>query len=359
VLRSVSSKAPAVAPPAIAPPAIAPPAADLLRRAERLGHRVTGAVAGATAVQRTLKRWRPKNDVPEDYEGVDDKVGEVDKAVDAAYKTVANQLKDGKPKQLEGVSDRRYSSWVDTLSYSPFVSLKAAATGYIIEDHATAGFASDPMVSLQVTGDLKNSRPDVVVRDPSKGFFGTTGYLDITSTGDAGHIFDKEGNWGNRPYVAESLYPSLDFSNLSAGPLEIDEDTLKKVEEWRLQRAQRRWKQAKKAYKSRKKSFDSAQGVLVQKLENWSKEARLRLREPEPVERSPSSRKVRVRRPRIRNDPYARLGRLDTKTLSEMKKYGVSIDRDGDVHRDSFESILDAEGVAYTWEHIKELYALS
>ena len=339
--------------------AVAPPAADLLRRAERLGHRVTGAVAGATAVQRTLKRWRPKNDVPEDYEGVDDKVREVDGAVDDAYRVVAEQLKESKPKQLDGVSDRRFSHWVDVLGQFGASNRKAAATGYIIEDHATVGFASDPMVTVQVTGELKNSRPDVVVRDPTKGFFGTTGYLDITSTGDAGHIFDKEGNWGKRPYVAESLYPSLDFSNLSEGPLEVDEETLKKVEQWRLQRAQRRWKQVKKAYESRKKTFESRQDLLVNKLENWTKEARLRLRDPDPVVRGSGSLKVKVRRPKNRYEPYSRLGRHETKTRSEMKEYGVRIDREGDVVRISFETILDLQDIAYTWEHIKELYALS
>ena len=339
--------------------AVAPPAADLLRRAERLGHRVAAAVAGAAPVQRTLKRWRPKDDIPEDYEGVDDKVREVDEAVDDAYRVVANQLKDGKPKQLEGVSDRRYSSWINALTQSPFVSLKAAATGYIIEDHATAGFASDPMVSLQVSGDLKNSRPDVVVRDPDKGLFGTIGYLDITSTGDAGHIFEKEGNWGRRPYVAESLYPSFDFSNLSEGPLEIDEETMRKVEEWRLERAQRRWKQVERDYLSRKQRFETYQDLLVDKLERWDVSARLRLREPEPEIRRTGSLKVRIRFPKHRDDPYSRLGRSGTKTLGEMKKYGVVIGRDGSVIRRDFDSILDEEGVAYTWEHIKELYALS
>lgn len=330
-------------------------ASTALMRAQRLGHQVTPEI-----VQRTLKRWKPKGGVAEEYEKVDAKVQEVDAAVDGAYDKVAQQLKDGEVEQLDGVSNRRFAYWVAGMQdkYGP-VNLKAAATGYIIEDHATSGFSDDPMVDLQVTGELRNTRPDVVVRDSSQGLFGVTGYLDITSTGDAGHIFDKEGNWGRRPYVAESLYPSIDFSDLAKGPLKVDEDTLRKVEEWRMMRAQRAWKRAKKAYQSRKASFERDQAGVVRILEGWSVEKRRRLRPPEP-ERGGSGGKVRRPRSRQTSGPYSqRPSRVETKMLADMKEYAVQVGRDGSVHPLDFEDVLDAQGIAYTWEHIQELYALT
>lgn len=345
--------------PASAGPAVTPPA-TALHRAERLGHRVNGSML-VPGVQRTLKLWRPTDEVPDDYERVDEKVREVDAAVDDAYRKVAGQLRDGKVEQLDGVSDRRFSSWVVALQDTGPSNRKAASTGYIIEDHATAPFANDPMVRLQVTDLLRKSRPDVVVHDPTQGYIGTTGFLDITSTGDAGHIFEKEGNWGKRPYVAESLYPSFDFSNLQQGPIEVDEEAMQKVEEWRMQRAERHWKRVEKAYKSRKERFESGQDMLVGKLERWSKQARLRLRDPEPEIRRTGTFKFRIRTPKLRDEPYdsGRLSRFDRRTLDDMEEYGVRIKSDGDVVRIPFESILDLQGIAYTWEHVQELYALS
>ncbi len=341
----------------------ADPRRDVVR-ADRLGHRVTAALRRggppAAAVQRTLKRWKPSGKVPDDYGKVDAKVREVDAAVDSAYRKVADQLKAGKPKQLDGVSDRRYATWIAGLSDKGLpANLKAAYTGYVIEDHATVGFTADEMVTLQVTGELRNSRPDVVVRDGSQGLFGVTGYLDITSTGDAGHVFDKEGNWGRRPYVAESLYPSIDFSRLSEGPLEIDEDTLRKVEEWRLERAKRRWKQVKKAYASRKARFEIGQRAVGKVLEEWSPERRKELRDQEPTERRRGG-KVLSTRFSVRDEPYRRRpSRVNTKMRGEMEAYGIRIDPKGGIVRIDFDSILDAEGTAYTWEHIMELYGLT
>jgi hypothetical protein len=311
-------------------------------------------------VQRTLKRWKPSGKVPDEYGNVDAKVREVDAAVDDAYRKVATQLKNGKPKQLDGVSDRRYANWIAGLT-DDYVgdNLKSAYTGYVIEDHATARFAGDSMVTLQVSGDLKNSRPDVVVHDAKQGLFGVTGYLDVTSTRDAGHVFDKEGNWGRRPYVAESLYPSFDFSSLAEGPLEVDEDTLRKVEEWRLERAERAWKRAQKAYESRKRRFEEGQDKVVRLLETWEPEQRLRLRDPEP-DRDRGGGKVRSRRKRQQDAPYSRRPtRVETKMRVDMDDHGVRIDRKGGIVRLDFDRILDDEGTAYTREQILELYGLA
>lgn len=364
-LQPVPRRAAAVTPvPAAALTAAGEPVAApaSLRRAVRLGHRVGGD--GGAVVRRKLKRWKPssESEVPEDYEAVDDKVKEVDAAVDAAHGNVAAQLKAGKPAQLDGVSDSRYSWWLTALESLPD-NLKASATGYVIEDHATHAFRSDPMVTLQLTGELRNSRPDVVVRDPWAGDPAPTGYLDVTSTGDAAHIFEKKGDWGRQPYVVESLYPSFDFSDLQNTPLEISEDDLAKVEEWRMNRALRRWAQVQRAYESRKLGYEYEQDNVVAKLENLSAETRTRLRDPGyEVRTVPGSLRVRLRRPRYRYDPYGRRDvnpRWVTELRGRMQKAGVEIDRGGGIHRIPFDSKLDMEGVAYTWEYMEQIYGLA
>lgn len=323
-----------------------------LARARRLGYRVTPGM-----VRRTLKRWKPKDAVPESYDKVDQKVRSVDSAVDSAYARVAGQLKDGELSQLDGVSKRRFGSWV-TVMKNPLAgdNLKAAATGYIIEDNATYGFKDDPMVQLQATDTLKETRPDVVIRDTSESlFFPPTGYLDITSSRDAGHVFDKKGNWGGQAYVAESLYPSFDFSDLSSGPLKLDEDAMRLVEEWREQRAERKWKQVQKAYRYGLAEYNREQKKLVKALRTWSSGARRKIVEPQP------SGKVRRRRSYRGGMPgefYT--GRKISAMAGKIRRWGVSIDPDdGRISKKTYDQYLDARGIPYTKEQVRAMYALA
>lgn len=331
-----------------------------LSRARRLGHRVTpemvgGPTVGRSSVRRTMKRWKPKagEPVPDEYADVDAKADEVDKAVDTSYAVVAQQLKDGQLDRLPGVSLRRHVNWLATMADARIpANRKAAAAGYIIEDNATAGFAADPMVDLQVTGELRNSRPDVVIRDVNKpGIFKPTGYLDITSSGDAGHIFDKQGNWGTRPYVAESLYPSFDFSNLAAGPVNLSADDLQQIEDWRLARAQAKWVQVQEAFERGQREYRRKQVAMVDVLERWTPDQRLKLRNEVPLGR-------RGRSPGVDSVASLLSSRKVGKYQFLAKKRGIKITEAGEIETVSYEAYLDKRNIAYTWDHVKELYGL-
>jgi len=310
-------------------------------------------------VRRTLKRWKPKSSVPDNYTKVDEKVRAVDSAVDAAYARVASQLKEGELSQLDGVSKRRFGSWVTVMKDSNAGdNRKAAATGYIIEDNATEGFRDDPMVRLQATDTLKETRPDVVVVDTSENlFFPTIGYLDITSSRDAGHVFDKKGNWAGQSYVAESLYPSFDFSNLASGPLKLDEEAMKLVEEWREQRAERKWKQLQKSYRYGLVEYNREQAKLIKELRRWSAGARKKV-----VDYGHHSG-GKVRRPRsfrggLPGEFYT--GRQISAMREKIRRWGVSIDADnGSLSRMTYDEYLDAWGIPYTKEHVWAMYALA
>ncbi len=308
-------------------------------------------------VHRTLKRWKPKGSVPETYDKVDEKVRAVDSAVDAAYARVAAQLKEGELSKLDGVSDRRFGAWV-TVMGDPLAgdNLKSAATGYIIEDNATVGFRDDPMVRLQVTDTLKETRPDVVITDRSESlFFPPTGYLDITSSRDAGHVFDKKGNWGRQSYVAESLYPSFDFSDLASGPLKLDEEAMKLVEEWRELRAERKWKRLQKAYRYGLAEYNREQANLVGVLRKWSAPARKKIVE------TGGSGKAKLPKSFRGGLPWERYsGREISAMQVKVREWGVRIDGDdGSISTITYNEYLDARDIPYTKEHVWEMYGLA
>ncbi len=45
------------------------------------------------------------------------------------------------------------------------------------------------------------------------------GVVDVTSSGQAGHVRDKSYNEGPFAFIWESIYPSIDFANLAAPPV--------------------------------------------------------------------------------------------------------------------------------------------
>lgn len=97
----------------------------------------------------------------------------------------------------------------------------STAAGYVIESKVNHRINGMSGVSLQATGILKGTRPDIVLNDGN----GRYGLLDITASDSAGHIFNKKGNWTgheNIIYVAELIYPSIDFNEM--GPITLTEE---------------------------------------------------------------------------------------------------------------------------------------
>lgn len=66
---------------------------------------------------------------------------------------------------------------------------------------------------------------------------GNRGVVDVTSTGDYGHLLKKQFSPLSFQYAVESLYPSVDFSDLSSTPLAVSETGLATVAAVRAQRA--------------------------------------------------------------------------------------------------------------------------
>ncbi len=105
----------------------------------------------------------------------------------------------------------------------------AAAAGYVIESKVNERLGGvKHVMGTQVTWLIAGSRPDIVLAmDINYGFRkpgqaappAETVYaaLDITAEKSYKHIFKKKGNWCNHKdiiYVAELIYPSIDFKTM-------------------------------------------------------------------------------------------------------------------------------------------------
>lgn len=210
------------------------------------------------AIQRKHKRWKPAGGLGPQHTEREVLANAVSSRVDAAHLRVVNMLKTGKLEQLPGVSDRRFAYWVETLQQG---ERQAASTGYIIEDAATFGL-TDPPYELQVTTEMRNTRPDVVATDTQ----GRKAFLDITASASVDHIFDKEGNWAARDYVAEEYYPSINFGDIASTKLELSEEDMHKIDAARLEKAQAVWRRLQRHWAEKELSFYAAQARLNKEL---------------------------------------------------------------------------------------------
>ncbi len=293
-------------------------------------------------VQRTFKRWKPKEGEALDagFNAVDAKAKAIDAAVDAAYLLVVGMLKAKKAVQLPGVSDKRYAAWIETLT-NPMLgdNARAASTGYIIEDNATFGFRGDPMVSLQDTSMMAGTRPDATITDQTNFW---SGYLDITSAPEAGHVFDKKGHWGLKAYVVESLYPKIDFDDPAKSPLKLSAEDLALVDQWREQRAGRAIVKAQRAYESRKRKFNAERRPIIRDLKLKSDDFRRQVggaMGPSERSRGPS--------------------RMITHYRAAIQKYGIVVSPDdGAITVLKFAQVLRKQGYVFKPERIRKLYGL-
>lgn len=89
----------------------------------------------------------------------------------------------------------------------------STAAGYVIESKVSRRIEGNEGIELQPRHVLKGTRPDIELSDKD----GNIGLLDITAENSIGHIFLKKGNWTGHSsiiYVAELLYPSIDFRTM-------------------------------------------------------------------------------------------------------------------------------------------------
>lgn len=106
---------------------------------------------------------------------------------------------------IEGLFPRQFGYAVETM-----------ANG-LIRDEVGPTLDDDITISTQVTHGA--TRPDLVVirTDPVSGLKQELAWIDITADASVGHIHNKQSSlWDTRPYVAETLYPSLDRTQLGS-----------------------------------------------------------------------------------------------------------------------------------------------
>lgn len=233
--------------------------------AERQAQKTTvvARTPAGEAIQRKHKRWKPAGGLGLQHAEREVLANTISNRVDAAHLRVVNMLKTGKLEQLPGVSDRRFAYWVETLQQG---ERQAASTGYIIEDAATYGL-TDPPYELQVTTEMRNTRPDVVATDTQ----GRKAFLDITASASVDHIFDKEGNWAARDYVAEEYYPSINFGDIASTKLELSEEDMRKIDAARLEKAQAVWRRLQRHWAQKEQSFYTNQARLAKELSGIGK----------------------------------------------------------------------------------------
>jgi hypothetical protein len=132
-----------------------------------------------------------------------------------------------------GVSDAHFALMIDRLQGDDN-ALKAAAVGYVIEEQVTFGGGLPATAAPQMG--VGNAIPDFVI---TRGVDGAQrrGIIDITSSGQMGHVLDKDFNIGPFSVVWESIYPSIDFTALGAGAVAMAPATAALVDASKRRRA--------------------------------------------------------------------------------------------------------------------------
>lgn len=108
--------------------------------------------------------------------------------------------------QFPGCSVGHFTNMINVLGGGDN-ALKAATVGYVIEDQVSNSGAKPATAATQVV--VGNARPDFVITRGAR-----RGIVDITSSGQQGHVLNKDFNKGPFSYIGESTYQSLDFGAL-------------------------------------------------------------------------------------------------------------------------------------------------
>ena len=136
----------------------------------------------------------------------------IEQSVDQAYIYILKKPLLGVLATLDGHTQHWVRLW-KIYTETGSASLLGAALGYVVESFVsklgTPFHPKYPMgygVTFQVDHGL--TRPDIVLTFGGK----EVAWVDLTSSGDAGHIYRKAG-WGKtQPNYAEITYPSTDMS---------------------------------------------------------------------------------------------------------------------------------------------------
>lgn len=191
------------------------PKADSVATLHQL--RLIGPGPSAGVVQRVLVPLKTPAAPTADHLNIIADANVIENLTDAAYTNTWNRLHDAtapvgtvplNPIHFPGVTQGHFTHMVSSMS-GDNDSLKAAAVGYVIEDQVTNGGIPATVTSQVASG---NAIPDFV---STRGM--ARGVIDVTSSGQQGHVIDKDFNQAQFPYIAEATYPSIDFGALNGG----------------------------------------------------------------------------------------------------------------------------------------------
>ena len=115
--------------------------------------------------------------------------------------------------QFPGVTAGHFAHFINVLG-SGTNEMKAAAAGYVIEDQVSFNPSLPDSAKTQVV--LGNARLDFVIKRGDSPNI-SKGIVDITSSGQQGHVLNKRFNKTPYKYIAESTYQSIDFTALHGG----------------------------------------------------------------------------------------------------------------------------------------------
>ncbi|GAA0361479.1 hypothetical protein [Bacillus horti] len=183
----------------------------------------------------------------------------IDDEVNSAYtRFMTGDYNGASQAQIDLYTLRKYEFDNNSKSMHP-----STAAGYVIEGMVNSVINGMDGVEIQVTNLLDGTRPDVLITLPS----GEMGLLDITASKSAGHILGKKGNWLNHqniPLVIESVYPSIDFRNMTSQTLSTED--LARIQERMKHDAEMKILMEEQRQAHLQESYQQRQNVIYEKL---------------------------------------------------------------------------------------------
>ena len=157
-------------------------------------------------IQRFKYRFKPdpRVDVP-DLATLETMADNLDVETEKAYKRVVEAIKN-RPIKDADFPDIKDNGYYKNWKYN----INAMTSGYAIE--AIVNKWAEDKAGYESQYATGNARPDFFITDGKH-----RGVVDITSSKQKGHVWGKEFSKGYFHYIAESIYTSIDFNNLSAG----------------------------------------------------------------------------------------------------------------------------------------------
>ncbi|VVS95101.1 consensus disorder prediction [Desulfoluna spongiiphila] len=181
------------------------------------GQRATASAQGSALVcQRALHAFKQPAVPNVDQAQIAADAATIDGFTNAVYPNVWQAIRNSFPPtstpltaaMFPNTSAGRVTNLVNALNAGN-VGATLMAIGYVIESEVS-GAVLPAGTATQVP--VGNAIPDFVITHNAE-----RGILDLTSTGQLGHVLKKDFAKGPFPYIAETVYPSVNYANITGG----------------------------------------------------------------------------------------------------------------------------------------------